>query len=81
MRSAIIISLGVVLLVATANPADDKTPKEVPTEAPKPSKDSYVKIRVEVEVRGTLHHTDKATTVTARPSLQRVRRRPGSARG
>jgi hypothetical protein len=62
MRSAILVSLGVALLVATANLADDKTPKD----APKPSKDSYVKVRVEVEVRGVLSHTDKTTTVTAR---------------
>ena len=34
--------------------------------APQPAKDSYVKVRVEVEVRGTLNHTDKATTVSAR---------------
>src|SRR3954469_23174929 len=62
MRSAILLSLGVALLAATANLADDKTPKE----PSKPSKDSYVKVRVEVEVRGVLSHTDKATTVTAR---------------
>jgi hypothetical protein len=66
MRSSILLSLGVALLVATANLADDKTPKEAPKEPSKPSKDSYVKVRVEVEVRGVLSHADKATTVTAR---------------
>jgi len=66
MRSAILLSLGVALLAATANRADDKTPKEAPKEPSKPSKDSYVKVRVEVEVRGVLSRTDKATTVTAR---------------
>jgi hypothetical protein len=66
MRSAILLSLGVALLVTTSNLADDQLPKEVPKEAPRPSKDSYVKVRVEVELRGVLSHTDKATTVTAR---------------
>jgi hypothetical protein len=66
MRSAILLSLGLALVVATANQADDKTPKEAPKQTPQPSKDSYVKVRVEVEVRGVLSHTDKATTVTAR---------------
>ena len=59
MRSAILRSLGLTLIVATAAPAGDK--KDAP-----PSKDSYVKVRVEVEVRGVLSHTDKATTVAAR---------------
>jgi hypothetical protein len=69
MRSAILLSLGLALVVATANQADDKTPKEpkeAPEQAPQPSKDSYVKVRVEVEVRGVLSHKDRATTVTAR---------------
>ena len=66
MRSWILFSLGIALLVATTNLADDKTPKVAPKEPSKPSKDSYVKVRVEVEVRGVLSHTDKATTVTAR---------------
>ena len=66
MRSSILLSLGVALLVATANLADDKMPKGDPKEPSKPSKDSYVKVRVDVEVRGVLNHTDKATTVTAR---------------
>ena len=66
MRASILLSLSVALLVATANRADDKTPKEAPEEPFKPSKNSYVKVRVEVELRGVLSHTDKATTVTAR---------------
>ena len=66
MRSAILFSLGVALLIASSNLADNKSPKEVPREAPAPSKGGYVKVRVEVEVRGILSHTDKATTVTAR---------------
>jgi hypothetical protein len=66
MRSALLLSLGLALLVATANHADDKTSKEDPKQAPQQSKDSYVKVRVEVEVRGVLSHTEKATTVTAR---------------
>jgi len=59
MRSAILLSLGLTLVVAAATPADDK-------KATPPSKDSYVKVRVEVEVRGVLTYTDKAVTVTAR---------------
>ena len=66
MRSAILPALGIALLVPTLNVADDKAPKEVPREAPKPSKNSYVKVRVELEVRGVLSYTDKATTVAAR---------------
>ena len=69
MRSAILLSLGVALLVATTSLADDKTSKEAPKEASKPSKDSYVKVRVEVEVRGILRDTDKGATVTARDQL------------
>jgi hypothetical protein len=42
------------MLVVTSNHADDKTPKEAPKEPSSPSKDSYVKIRVEVEMRGIL---------------------------
>jgi hypothetical protein len=59
MRSAILLSLGLTLVVATATPAGDK--KDAP-----PSKDSYVKVRVEVEVRGILRDADKGLTVTAR---------------
>jgi hypothetical protein len=66
MRPAKLPALGIALLVATVNLADDKATKEVPRDAPKPSNNSYVKVRVEVEVRGVLSYTEKATTVTAR---------------
>jgi hypothetical protein len=65
MRYAMLFSLIVVLVVATSNQGDDKTPKEPAKEAAKPSKDSYVKIRVEVEIRGLLVENDKGITVTA----------------
>jgi hypothetical protein len=59
MRSALLLSCGLTLVSMTATLAGDA--KEVP-----PSKDSYVKVRVEVEVRGILRHTDQGGTVTAR---------------
>jgi len=62
MRSAILLSLWITLVVATATPAGDN--KDAP-----PSKDSYVKVRVEVELRGILRDTDKGATVTARDQL------------
>jgi hypothetical protein len=62
MRSAILISLGLTFFVANATPAGDKKDAA-------PSKDSYVKVRVEVEVRGILRNTDKGATVTARDRL------------
>lgn len=52
------------------NDGPGKIPAVVTTagdeKAPQPSKDSCVKVRVEVEVRGVLSYTDKAITVTAR---------------
>lgn len=73
MRTALLCSLVVALLTTTANLAGDKTAKEPPKEAAKepvkeaakPPKDSYVKVRVEIEVRGTLDVTDKGVTVAA----------------
>jgi hypothetical protein len=62
MRSAILLSLGLTLVVATATPAGDEKDAL-------PSKDSYVKVRVEVEVRGILRDTDKGATITARDQL------------
>ena len=62
MRSAILLSLGLALVVATATPAGDKKDAT-------PAKDSYVKVRVEVEVRGILWDTDKGLTVTARDQM------------
>jgi hypothetical protein len=62
MRSAILLALGLTLVVSTPTPAGKK--KEA-----QPSKDSYVKVRVEVEVRGILQVTDKGATVTARDRL------------
>jgi len=65
MRPTMLLSLVVAILVATANHADDKTPKEAPKGPSKPSKDSYVKVRVEVEIRGILVENDKGITATA----------------
>jgi hypothetical protein len=65
MRSAILLSVIVAIPVVTSNQADDKTPKEARKELFKPSKDSYVKVRVEVEIRGILVATDKGITVAA----------------
>jgi hypothetical protein len=62
MRTAILLSLGLTLLVATATPAGDERDTQ-------PSKDSYVKVRVEVEVRGILRVTDMGATVTARDRM------------
>lgn len=62
MQSAILLSLGLALAAPGVTPADDK--KDAP-----PSKDSYVKVRVEVELRGVLWDTDKGATVTARDRL------------
>jgi hypothetical protein len=62
MRSAILPALGLALAITTGTPAGDKT------DAP-PSKDCYVKVRVEVEIRGILRDSDKGITVTARDRL------------
>lgn len=62
MRSVILLSLGLNLVVAVASRAGDE--KDAPL-----SKDSYVKVRVEVEVRGILRDTDKGVTVTARDQM------------
>lgn len=59
MRSVILCVLVAGLITAPATPAGDE-------KAPQPSKDSYVKVRVEVEVRGVLTASDKAVTVAAR---------------
>lgn len=54
------VPLGVVVYLMAAGPTGEgKTP-------PQPSKESYFKVLVDVEMRGALAHTDKATTVTAR---------------
>lgn len=66
MRLVIVLSIGLALIVASANRADEKARKESPEQPPQPSKESYFKVRVEVEVRGVLNFSDKATTVTAR---------------
>ena len=55
----LLLTLGLTLVAATATRAADKKDAQ-------PSKDSYVKVRVEVEIRGILRVTDKAVTVTAR---------------
>jgi hypothetical protein len=57
MRFPLLPSLGFALIFGATTVADDEPP---------PSKNSYVKVRVEVEIRGTLRHTDHGTTVTAR---------------
>ena len=62
MRSALFLSLGLTLVAATATPAGDK--KDAP-----PPKDSYVKVRVEVEIRGTLRVTDKGVAIASRNRL------------
>ncbi|MCI0360034.1 MAG: hypothetical protein L0211_16275 [Planctomycetaceae bacterium] len=62
MRFAMLLALGLALGVPAATPADDK--KDAPL-----SKDSYVKVRVEVELRGILRDTDKGATVTTRDQL------------
>jgi hypothetical protein len=54
-----VIAALVVLGVVAAGKGDGGKP------APGPSKDSYVKMRVEVEIRGTVHITEKDATVTA----------------
>jgi hypothetical protein len=59
MRSALLLSLGLTLVAVTTTPAGDKKDAQ-------PSKESYVKVRVEVEVRGVLAASDKVVTVTAR---------------
>jgi len=59
MRSAILWVLGVGLVTAAAVPAGDE-------KAAHPSKDGYVKVRVEVEVKGVLAATEKSVTVAAR---------------
>ncbi len=59
MRSAILFSVGLSLAVAAVTIARDE-------QALQPSKESYVKVRVEVEVRGFLRETDKEITVIAR---------------
>ena len=65
MRSAILLSVGVVLLAATSHRADEKAGKEAPKGGVKATKASYVKVRVEVEIRGTLAVTEKGVTVAA----------------
>jgi len=62
MRSVILLSVGFCLAVAVVTIAGDE-------KALQPSKESYVKVRVEVEVRGVLRETDKGVTVTARDQM------------
>jgi hypothetical protein len=62
MRSVIHLSIGLCLIVAAAAIAGDENPIQ-------PSKESYVKVRVEVEMRGLLRATDKGITVTARDQM------------
>jgi hypothetical protein len=59
MRLVILCVLGAGLISTTAVPAGDE-------KAAQPSKESYVKVRVEVEVRGVLAATNKTVTVAAR---------------
>ena len=66
MRYVLLLLVGVCLIAATVTTAGEGKSPPSAKEPPQPSKDSYVKVRVEVEVRGVLSHTDKATTVTAR---------------
>jgi hypothetical protein len=58
MRPGVLPALGLALAITTRTPAGDKT------DAP-PSNDSYVKVRVEVEIRGILRDSDKGITVAA----------------
>jgi hypothetical protein len=62
MRSALLLSLASILAAVTAIPAGDEKDAQ-------PSKNSYVKVRVEVEIRGILRVTDKGTTVMARDQM------------
>jgi hypothetical protein len=62
MRSAIRLALGRILVAGTAMPAGGKKDTQ-------PSKESYVKVRVEVEVRAILYKTDKGATVIARDQI------------
>ena len=59
MRSVILCVLGISLITANVVPAGDE-------KATLRSKESYVKVRVEVEVRGVLSATEKSVTVAAR---------------
>jgi hypothetical protein len=59
MRSALLLSLGLNLVAATSTPAGNKNDAQ-------PSKDTYVKVRVEVEMRGVLNASDKTVTVAVR---------------
>jgi hypothetical protein len=65
MRSVILLSAGLVLLAATSHRAEEKPPKEAPKVAAKLPKSGHVKVRVEVEIRGTLAVTGKGVTVAA----------------
>lgn len=62
MRPRLLLSLGLTLVVATGSVVADEKDAQ-------PSKDSYVKVRVEVEIRGILRVTDKGAAVTARDRL------------
>jgi hypothetical protein len=62
MRPLILTVLALTLASAAVSSAGDKN--DTP-----PSKDSYVKVRVEVEVRGILRDSDKGVMVTARDRL------------
>jgi hypothetical protein len=59
MRAVVLALLGAGLVTATTTTAGGE-------KVPEPSKESYVKVRVEVEVRGVLTASDKAVTVAAR---------------
>ena len=59
MRLVILCVLGAGLISTTTVPAGDQ-------KAAQPSKESYVKVRVEVEVRGVLAAMDRTVTVAAR---------------
>ena len=61
MGPRLLLSLGVALVVATGTVGDEKDLQ--------PSSDSYVKVRVEVEMRGVLQVTEEVATISARDRL------------
>lgn len=65
MRTESLFSLGLILAAVAPLAADEK--KDV-----LPSKESYVKVRVEVEIRGVLRETDKGVTVVAHDRVYKL---------
>ena len=65
MRFSFLFSLAV-LALSTIHAAADEPAPPVAKEPPKPSKESYLKVRVEVEIRGTLQFGEKGATILAK---------------